>query len=373
MSRPVGSKNFPKEKETVNPYEGKMYCRMCRKYYAPSKFYETTNAFIDTSYKLSVCIPCCTKIYEYHYGILKDIKLALIETCRDLDIRFSLEAFSQCISHINSLKSSGHEAKSVFGYYKSKLGTLTKKNEQMEGMRFKDSDLIEQETINNNNQTESKKNEDVKWSDSDLQAKDDVIRLLTYDPFDGYSESDKKFLYNELLPYLDEDLLDDNFKLSQVIQIVNNNNQIRKIDLIINQLSSDAQLLTDKQSDINKLANTKKQIVDNNDKIAKENAISVKNRSNKRSGKGTLTDMMKMLREYGFEDAEQDYYDQLKCTAMKKVADISNQSILDQLKFDENDMHDIIVQQKELIAKQKNKILDLEEEKRQLNVKLSEK
>lgn len=56
---------------------------------------------------------------------------------------------------------------------------------------------------------------------------------------------------------------------------------------------------------------------------------------------------------------------------MKLVADISNKSILEQLQFDENDINDMFFTQRQLIEQLNQKVLELEEENRQLYVKLS--
>ena len=174
-----------------------------------------------------------------------------------------------------------------------------------------------------------------------------------------------------LLPYLDEDTLEDQYKLSQIIQIINNNNQIRKIDFAINKLTAKPNFIDSNASAISSMTKTKFAIVQANDKIAKENSISVKNRGDKRAGASTFTYMMKKLRELNFEDAEHDYYDQLKSYGMKRTADISNKSILEQLQFDENDYTNMIKAQREMIESLENKLLDLEEENRQLYVKLN--
>src|SRR5699024_10523866 len=100
--------------------------------------------------------------------------------------------------------------------------------------------------------------------------------LIGYDPFEGYSESDQKFLYSDLLNYFgDEDVVEDQFLVSQIIQIVNNNNQIRKLDYLLSNYMADNETLGEKASTIKSLNATKKDIVANTDKIAKENRISV--------------------------------------------------------------------------------------------------
>ena len=52
------------------------------------------------------------------------------------------------------------------------------------------------------------------------------------------------------------------------------------------------------------------------------------------------------------------------------VADVSNKSILEQLQFDENDNNDMLVHQRELIQNLQQRVDDLEEENRQLYVKI---
>jgi hypothetical protein len=258
--------------------------------------------------------------------------------------------------------------------YMTKVNSLGSFNNNLAGFdpKFIFADTSNRDEINKALENEVKNLEvNIQLTEQDREVKQDVIRLIGYDPFAGYSNFDQKFLYNELIPYLDEDTLDDAFKLSQILQLVNNNNQIRKIDLVIANMSNDTKSLLANQGEIKSLTATKKNIVDNTDKIAKENSISVKNRGDKTAGKSTLTYLMKNYRELGFEDAEQDYYDQKKAHGMKLVADISNRSILEQLQFDENDMNDIFLNQRQMLQNLQTKILDTEEENRQLHEKIS--
>ncbi len=78
---------------------------------------------------------------------------------------------------------------------------------------------------------------------------------------------------------------------------------------------------------IKTLSDIKNKLVQSNDKIAKENEISVKNRSNKEAGKSTLTKLMRDLREQDFDKAEADYYDQLRSAGTQWAADMSLKAI----------------------------------------------
>lgn len=345
-------------------------CPMCGKGKNVKDFYKSNSPLYANNQGVMVwCKECLVNTYDTYYNILKDIKKSVLITCMKFDIPFGESDYDGAAKqYVNNQKSH------IFKIYMTKINSLGARNNGTTGfdpkfLFFRDDDG--RDAITNSLEMEVKTLEyNIKLSEEDLQIKEDVIRLIGYDPFDGYANFDQKFLYNELVSYLDEDTLDDSFKLSQILQLVNNNNQVRKIDLVIATLSNDAKTLISNQSEIKSLTTTKKSIVESTDKIAKENSISVKNRGDKKAGKSTLTYMMKDYRELGFEDAEVDYYDQLKALGMKHAADISNKSILEQLRFDENDIDNLIKDQRILIQSLQSQVDDLLEENRQLRIEL---
>ena len=305
-----------------------------------------------------VCKKCMQNEYDRLLKFADNEVSALYNWCQEFNIPFYQSLYE------GSKNSRWH----LIAAYMKQLNSFSGANnyantflegEKLESLEFKTSKEEDFDNIK------------VEFTEEDKQVKKDTIRLLGYDPFAGYSDFDQKFLYGELLPYLDEDTLEDQYKLSQIIQIINNNNQIRKIDFAINKLTAKPNFVDSNASAISSMTKTKFAIVQANDKIAKENSISVKNRGDKRAGASTFTYMMKKLRELNFEDAEHDYYDQLKSYGMKRTADISNKSILEQLQFDENDYTNMIKTQREIIDRLENKLLDLEEENRQLYVKIN--
>ena len=174
-------------------------------------------------------------------------------------------------------------------------------------------------------------------------------------------------MFSELVKYFDDDIAQDTYKLSQIIQIVNNNNQIRHYDMLISTLSP----LTDSK-DIATLNGLKSSLVQSNDKIAKENEISVKNRSNKDIGKSTLTYLQKYLRELDFDKAEADYYDQLRSEGTLWGIEMSLRAIQKNAFFDDDDMADIQNIRRELVIELQKQVDELLEEKRKLNVKIQE-
>ena len=191
------------------------------------------------------------------------------------------------------------------------------------------------------------------------------MSIIGYDPWINYPLPDRKYLFRELVKYFDDDVADDAYKLTVIMQIVESNNQIRKYN--------EQLVLLDPVKDIEKIKNLNTSIssaVQNIDKLAKENEISVKNRSNKEVGKNTLTFLMKKLREMDFDKAEVDYYDQLKGRGTQWSGDMSFKAISENTFFTENDWLDIGGYRKELVDKLQSENDDLREEKRKLYVEI---
>ena len=105
------------------------------------------------------------------------------------------------------------------------------------------------------------------------------------------------------------------------------------------------------KDDIKVLNEMKTKLVASNDKIAKENEISVKNRSNKAAGRNTLTFLMKDLREKEFKKAEANFYDQLRSEGTQWAANMSLKAIKENTFFDENDEKEVFDIQRGLIDK----------------------
>lgn len=164
----------PKE---VSGQEG--YCRKCQKTKPLTQFYEATNPMLDSNGFMSICKEDCNLIYDTYFSLYNNMEKAMYLTCQDLDVRFSLESLKQTQSHIEKLISKGKSANTVFGYYKSKLGSTGKNNEKIDAFSFKYSDrLVDSE---NNDILSGSYEEEI---DEDLQifwgkgfSLDDIIFL----------------------------------------------------------------------------------------------------------------------------------------------------------------------------------------------------
>ncbi|WP_299831251.1 hypothetical protein [uncultured Metabacillus sp.] len=335
-------------------------CTCCGKSKAPENYYASHSYIHRNNNKLSVCKDC---IWSYVVTDENEYdKEKMIDILQMLDKPF--------ISAL--LTSSENEAKEVnknaFKLYMKNLGLQQNRNK-----RWRDGDI----SVNaNKNEVAPKEDVDttpkeIKTSESDEKNRNDVIRMLGYDPFMFENESDKVGLYNRLVDFLDENTLEDNFKLPAVIEIVKTFNQIDKINYAISKITSDVDNFAEKVGSVNSLITAKEKMLKSVLALAKDNGISVNHNNNKSKGGNTLNGIVRKLNEIGLSSAELNLFDIETSESMKQVADLSNRSILDQLMLDENDYTDMIAQQKEMISQLDEKLIKEEEDNRLLRLEIA--
>jgi len=217
---------------------------------------------------------------------------------------------------------------------------------------------------------EVKEEIESKWSKSDKQNMNFAISVVGYDPFDncGLTNNDRKYCFNILAGYCDsEGIQEDGHKIQSVVQITQSQLQCTKLDEMIN-----AELLNAHPDDkrIKELTATKKSLLDAIAKIAQDNNLSSAYNKNSSKGSNTLSRKMKAMADDGYEQIKVNLFDIKTCGAIKQIADISNQSILDQLTLDSNDYTDMIKEQRELIDRYRKSSEELEEENRMLKNKV---
>ena len=363
----------------ANQQKGEKKCNYCHETKKVTSFYISKNPLHSADERVPICKDCVMKASLNEDGTINDLEFNKV--LRDIQrpyykdlIESAIESFKREHSYIEEekVKYYGKELLSIYfrciamrqdrakSYEDSEKDGFIHQNNNMpktarERIAQKYADINDNPDIE---EAETK----IRWSKVDKQNRDYVIEAIGYDPFLDYPEEDRRFLFNQMLPYLeDDDNIEDAFKLSQILQIVNNNKQIHVCDKKIAILDP----LKD-ANDIKTLNSIKKDLVISNDKIAKENEISVKNRSNKDVGKSTLTYLMRDLRERDFDRAEADYYDQLRGEGTQWAISVSQKAILDHCLFDENDKKEVYETQLKLINDLYKELDDKKEQIRQL-------
>lgn len=319
-----------------------------------------TKVFYKVSYSQShqgndgyahICIDCTNNLFEYYkqkYGQAEAVKII----CAMLDVPYYRSLYDSIIKQ-NDKFSFGLYIRQINGVqYKGKTFALTLYEGELS--------VTEKEA-----EEEAEEISESNWTLEERRAKTEVKNLLGYDPFTGYAPKVRRKLFTELLGYLDDDeIINDNYKIAQIIQIINNNEQINQYDIAISRTNIKRDV-----EEVQKLNSLKKELVMSNEKIAKENGISVKSRGDQRAGKGTLTGLMRDMREKDIREAEVNFYNQLQSEASRWAVNVSMQSMLDNIQLGENDVNEIIEDQRARLINLQDENDILKEEKRLFKIK----
>ena len=267
---------------------------------------------------------------------------------------------------INSLwDSSVQESENlVAGKVKHNPAAAYFKNIQMVqwiGLTWEDSDMFKEKIIYEDEKTPQTIVEEHAGQDTYddyIKNKKDVIRLLSYDPFEQESISDQPFLYSQLLGLLDSggDENDDMMRNASCISIVRGFLQQAKIDNSIASLMTDIKNIDKNSATIKSLQDSKSKITSIITNLAAESCISLKNNKNAKKGENTWTGKIKKIKDLDLRQGRVNGFDIETSKAMRQVMDNSHHSIMQELKLDDSDWSDMVAEQRDMIVKTQRKL-----------------
>jgi len=136
----VGSKSLVKKKVLVksNKSENELmvYCRKCMKTKKESEFFIATDEFLDSNKRFSVCKECCNEIYNIMFESEGNMARAILRCCRMFNVVFDDIAVSATESHIKTIEEKGGKTDNVFGIYKTKLASVSKRGDKGRELSF---------------------------------------------------------------------------------------------------------------------------------------------------------------------------------------------------------------------------------------------
>ena len=220
--------------EKVKSLKAGAWCYLCDSHKIKDSFYSSTDP-MSKSGLTPICKECARKIAlrvvnGKEQGATKDsVRLAL----RYLNKPFLERVWDSSIQEVENL-ASGKVKSNVWAAY---IRQISMPN--YIGMTYFDSDGLTSNESNNESSSNDITADELVEShvgmdtyDSFLKNKNDVIRLLNYDPFEKEDVIDQPFLYSQLLGLLDsgEDGNEDMMRTSSAISIVRGFLQLAKID-----------------------------------------------------------------------------------------------------------------------------------------------
>lgn len=313
-----------------------------------------------------ICKTCIDKFKSVIADRYKSEEYAMKVICHYMDWYFSSDAFSAI-------------AKNAQQYTPGMYSRMVNNNAQYKSKTFIDS-IFDGEISKNNIIAEKNGTlpvdvsapainlSDVTWDDKDEKNRRYVIETYGYDPLEDMMDAtvmDRKYCYNALSGYCDtEGISEDGHKMMCCVSMVKTFLQIKKLDDEINKISNDSEI---DDARMKNLMASKKQALDTITSLAKDNNISSQWNKNIRAGQGTMSDKIKEMYENGFDPSRVNLFDIKTCESIRQTADLSFQSIMEQLRLDENDYTRVISNQREMVREMTDELDKLREENRQLN------
>lgn len=344
-----------KLKEELEKIKDGGFCYMCGKHKKRDDFYVCTDP-MTISGITPICKRCAKNIAlrvdkngEEHEPTKESMILAL----RYLNKPFLNSVWDSSIQEAENLIAGRTKSNAAMAYFKN----IAMVN--YIGLTYFDSDFFKEKVVYEDEKTP----EDIinnhtgqDTYDDYLKNKADVVRLLSYDPFEKEAISDQPFLYSQLLGLLDasEDSNDDMMRVSSCISIVRGFLQQSKIDDTIAKLMTDIGKLEKNSATIKSLQDSKSKLTGIIKDLAAESCISLKNNKNAKKGENTWTGKIKKIKDMNLREGEVNGFDISTCRGMRQVMDMSNASIIKQLRLDESEYSDMIAEQRQMITRLQN-------------------
>lgn len=229
---------------------------------------------------------------------------------------------------------------------------------QYVGMTYRDSDHIKNAKILKPEKSKRgtsvskmlKEHEGMDTYDSFQKNKDDVIRLLDYDPFEAELANDQPFLYAQLLMLIDsnQDQEMDMIRVSSAISITRGFLQASKLDDAISKLMCNTGDIERNSATIKSLQDAKQKVMSMITSLAAESCLSLKNSKTATRGDNTWTGRIKKVKDLNL--FETNGFDLATCKGMQQVREISDASIMKQLALDESDWSDMVAEMRQTIT-----------------------
>ena len=333
--------------EKLDNYDKTAFCLKCKKHKDREKgFYLNTDPMYGETTCTPICRECARKIAlrvdkngEEH----EPTKESVITALKYLQKPFLNTVWNASVQESENL---------IAGKVKSNVWTAYIKNIQMVnyvGMNFFDSDFYKEKVVYDDEKNETEvvdmhMGQDT--YDNYIKNKEDVIRLLSYDPFEKEDISDQPFLYSQLLGLLDssEDANEDMMRTSSAISIVRGFLQQAKIDDTVSKLMCDISKIESNSATIKSLQESKAKITSVITSLAQDSCISLKHNKNAKKGENTWTGKIKKIKGLNLREGEVNGFDIDTCRGMQQVQEISDASIMKQLALDESEWSDMVAE-----------------------------
>lgn len=349
----MATKTSGKKQAAKREPQKKYLCPYCNKEKRESEFYTSSDPLVITG-KTSMCKDCAEKIARNW-----DEKTGEYHDCTKASVQEALERLDKPwidklwdASYFEYVNDNGKRT-NIWAAYIKNIGM-----KQYRGLRWRDGDIFSSYKENAIKYVD-RENDNITHEDSEIDEqysknKSSVIRLLGYDPFEKEQDEDKPLLYSQLIGFLDTGGdNDDMMRTSSAITIVRGFLQQAKLDdMIANAMSSPN--VSNKSGEIKQYLDSKQKVASTVTQLAEQSCLSLKHNKNASKGENTWTGKIKKLKDMDLRDAEVNGFDIGTCRGMQQVLEISDASIIKQLRLDESEWSDMVADQRRMIVDLQN-------------------
>ena len=347
MANTASSIRSRRKKEEVE----KFLCHYCGEKKKKEDFYSSSDPMVVTGITC-MCKDCAKKIARNY-----NPKTESYGDCTRQSIQDALERLDKpflervWINSVNELNSGKCKMTDLFSVYMRQIS-----NQSYKMLRWRDGDVFTSFRNDENKGEQTAESSEVERNQQIREEyhknRDDVIRLIGYDPFEKEAEKDKPLLYSQLIGYLDMsgDSNDDMMRTSSAISIVRGFLQIERIDDMIADIIRDPTKATNNVGTMKSLQEMKQKVNSTITNLAAESCLSLKNNKNASKGENTWTGKIKKLKELNLREAEVNGFDIGTCRGMQQVLELSDASIMKQLNLDESEWSDMVAEQRQMLV-----------------------
>ena len=190
--------------------------------------------------------------------------------------------------------------------------------------------------------------------------REQIIKIIGYDPFEEHPIEDKPQLYRDLTGMLTDSMRKDIPRSKAAVEVVTGYNNIRKYQNNVNRIINSGQLDDDTQKQLDKQLEMIAKMTASVLAISEKNGFS-NSRALGSNGKGMLSDVMNTIDEHMYDPGITNYFDIATSESIKQISDISVKSMLNQVKLTGQEYVDILAEQNKMVHEAQSNMRALKE------------
>lgn len=206
-------------------------------------------------------------------------------------------------------------------------------------------------------------------TDEDRKNRQQILGIVSYDPFAKEPAEDKPQMYRDLAGLLTDAMRRDIPKRNAAIEIVHDYITVTRYQRRLAELEASERDDDETRDRIDNCIKMISKMQDTINKIAKENGFS-SGKSIGTNGRGGLAEVMNIVEERGYDKGAANLYDIETSKAIEQVAEISTRAMLNQVNLSGTDYAEILTNQCKAVREYRMAALRAEEAARLAQEKL---